>query len=106
MPDAVGHELVEAETEFRGPFRQADEELGVEERLAAGEAERVDARGVRLFQKADRGRDVEAVGPLDRHAAMRTTQIALIGAGEGEVVRTERARPALHRSSVAARQGR
>ena len=78
MPDAVGHQLVEAEAELGGPLRDRDEKLRVEERLAAGEAEDLDAGRVGLFEKADRGRDVEAVGPLDRHAAMRAGEVALV----------------------------
>ena len=96
MPDAVGHQLVEAEAELGGPAREGDQELGVEERLAAGEAEQLDAGGVGLFEEADGGRDVEPVGPLDRHAAVRAGQVALVRAGERKVVRPETCGCALH----------
>ena len=78
MPDAVGHQLVEAEAQRRGPFRDRDEKLDVKEWFATREAQHLDAGRVSLFEKAERNGDVEAVGPFDRHAAMWTGQVALV----------------------------
>ena len=89
VPDAVGHDLVEAEAQLGGPAAQRLHELGIQERLAAGEAEDLDALGVGVLQEAQGDGDVEAVGPLDRHAAVRAAEVALIGPGEGEVVGAE-----------------
>src|SRR5205807_2299516 len=85
--------------------RQGEDELVIEERLAAGEAERRDALGEGVFEEADGGGDVEAIGPLDRHAAMRAGQVALVRSGEGEVVGPERARAPPHRPDVGAATG-
>jgi hypothetical protein len=79
IPDAVGHHLVEPKAELGPATGQGQQEFGVQERLAAGEAEHADAVSARLLEKADRGRDVEAVRPLDRHATVRAGQVALVG---------------------------
>ena len=91
MPDAVGHDLVEAEAQLGGPAASAaTHELGVEERLAAGEAEESRCPSAWASSRNRRARrDVEPVGPLDRHAAVRAGQVALVRAGEGQVVRAE-----------------
>ncbi len=94
MPDAVGHELVEAEAEFRGAFGDRVEEFRVQKRLAAGEAERFDSGFVSLFEESYRGGDIEPVGPFNRHAAMWARKIALVRSGKREVVWPERARAA------------
>src|SRR4051812_2917911 len=89
MPNAVGHDLVEAEIQFGRSAGQGEQEFGIQKRLAAGEAERADAERVGGFQEADCRRDVEPVGPFDRHAAVRAVEIALIRAGKGDVPRAE-----------------
>ena len=55
VPDAIGHDLVEAEAQLRRPAGEGNHELRIEERLAAGEAEDVDA--------VTRGRPRGSAGP-------------------------------------------
>jgi hypothetical protein len=95
-PDAVGDDLVEAEAKLRCPARQSDQEFRIEERLAAGETEQLDAVGMGVLEKAERGRDVEPIGPFDRDAAMGAGEVALIRPGEGDVIGAKGARAAFH----------
>ena len=87
MPDAVGHEFVEAKAQKGRPFRDGNHELGIDERLAAGEAEQLNPGEEGLFQEANRNGDFQPVRPFDGHAAVRASEVALIRAGETEVVR-------------------
>src|ERR1043165_3271605 len=66
---------------------QGKQEFGIDKWLAAGEAEQANAVGVGVFQKADGRRDVEAVGPFDRHAAVGTAEVALISPRKRQVIR-------------------
>src|SRR5262249_35770102 len=65
------------------------DELRIEERLTPCQAEGPDALGVGVVEEAKGNADVEAIGPLDRHATVRTGQIALVGSGKGEVIGAE-----------------
>src|SRR6185437_6994773 len=105
-PDAVRHEFVEAKAEFGGAAGDRNEEFGVKERFAAGEAENCNSGGAGLFQEAQGDADVEAIGPFDGNAAVRATEVALIGAGEREVIGAEGAGTAAYRPSLAPRQRR
>src|SRR5690349_2208212 len=93
-PNAIRDNLVEAEAELRGAACEGDYEFGIEKRFAARKAEQLDTVSVGVFEELDRSRNVEAIGPFDGDATMRTREVALIGAGEGNVIRTERARAA------------
>ena len=93
MPDAVGDDAIEAKAELRPAARQRDHEFRIDERLAAGEAEDADAERVGLFEEVERDGDFEEFGPFDRHAAMGAFEVALIGAGKGDVVRPKGPRP-------------
>src|SRR5205085_11208793 len=72
------------------------QELGVQERLAAREAENAYSVGMGVLQKAQGDADVEPVGPFDGDTAVRTGQVALVGAGERQVIGPKRPRPPLH----------
>src|SRR5205085_707832 len=61
----------------------------VQERLAAGEAEDLDAIASRLFEETEGDGNGQALGPFDRHAAVRAGQVALVGAGERQVIRAK-----------------
>ena len=94
VPDAVRHDLVEAEAQFGATPTEGQHELRVQERLAAGEAEDADAERVGIFQEAQGHRDIEPIRPFNRHAAMRAAQVTLICAGKGQVIRPKRPRAA------------
>jgi hypothetical protein len=81
-PDAVGHDLVEAEAKLSGPPADCQHELRINKRLAAGQTQDANAVVMSLFHKPQGHGDIESVGPFNRHAAMRTGQVALIGSGE------------------------
>src|SRR5579884_1381067 len=70
--------------------------------LAAREAQDADAVGVRIFHKADGNTDVEAVRPLDRYAAMRALEVALVRAGERQIVGAKRSAAAPDRAGITA----
>ncbi len=53
-PNAIGHDLVEAETEFDRPAAECDQKFGVEKRLAAGEADDLDAELAGVFEESQR----------------------------------------------------
>src|ERR1051326_5197950 len=89
MPDAVGRNLVEAKAKLGRSTRHGEDELGIEKRLAAGEAEDADALAVCVPQETESNVDPEAVGPFDGHTAVGAGEIALIRAGEGEIVGAE-----------------
>src|SRR5262249_27961766 len=93
-PDSIRLHLVEAHAAFGGPFRQGEQELRVEEGLAAGETEDYDSFANGIFEEAQGHLDIEPIRPLDGDAAVRARQIALIGAGEGEIVGAKGARAA------------
>src|SRR5262249_2241602 len=97
VPDAVGDDLVKTGTEGGCTPRQGDEKLRIQERFAAGEAEPLDAVRMRVFEELNGGVDAEPVGPLDGHAAVRTSEVALIGAGERQVVGPKGPRAPPHR---------
>ena len=53
IPDAVGHDLVEAKSKLGRPATDGDQKFGIEKRLAAREAENADAvTGTRLRENA------------------------------------------------------
>src|SRR5262249_18344775 len=97
---------VVAKAEGGGPAAHGMQKLGVEERFAAGEAEGVNAVVPGALQESNRDSDVEPIGPFDRHAAVRTAEVALVGAGEGQVVGPKRPAAASHRPNVVAPQRR
>ena len=82
-PDAVGHQLVETKVELGGPATEGDDKLRIQEGFTAGETQHPDAGSARFFQESEGDRDRKSIGPLDRHAAMRAGEIALVGPGEG-----------------------
>ena len=47
---------------------------------------------VSVFQETHRGGNVQAVGPFDGHAAVRTGEVALVRPGEGEIIGPKGAR--------------
>src|SRR5438132_13269290 len=96
-PDAVGNDLVEAKAQVGGPATEGVQKLRVKKRLPAGEAEQPDAVGVRIPQKTQGGFDIEPVRPLDGHAAMRTSKVALVRARKGQVIGPKRPRPPFDR---------
>src|SRR5439155_949234 len=51
-PDAVGNDLVEAKSQRCRALGECEDELRIEERFAAGEAEDLDAVGVGVLQEA------------------------------------------------------
>ena len=59
-----------------------------------------------VLQEAQGGGDVQPVGPFDRHAAVRTAEVALVRPGEGQVIGAEGAGAPAHRADLAARAGR
>ncbi len=101
VPDAIGGDLVEAKAKFGGSTSHGDEELGVQERLAAGEAEDPNPLAVSVFEETDSCVDFEAVGPFDGHTTVRARQVTLVGAGEGKIVGAEGAGAAAHGSFFA-----
>src|ERR1700682_5947063 len=88
-PDAVGHDLVEAEAKLHGAPAQRKQEFGIQERFAAGEAKDSNAKLGGLFQKAQGRRNRQPIGPFDGHATMRASEIALVGAGKRQVIGAE-----------------
>jgi hypothetical protein len=93
LPDGVGHDFVKAKAQLSCATAQGDDEFRIQKRLSAGEPQRADAVAVRVLQETQGDSHVEAIGPFDRHAAMRTGQIALVGAGKRQIVGPERAAP-------------
>ena len=59
----------------------------------------------RLFEEPEGRGDVEPVGPLDGHAAVRAGEVALVRPGEGQVVGPEGAVAAAGGAAVAAGEG-
>src|SRR5262249_61823019 len=84
----------------------AIQESGRQTARTAGKAKHADAVSVRIFQEANRHSDVQPVRPLNWHAAVRTSEVALVGAGEGQIVRPKRARAPPDGPWVATRQWR
>src|SRR5207245_8254157 len=99
-PDAVGHNLVKAAAQLGGAAAEGEEEFGIQKRLAAGEAEDADPIAIGVLQKSHGHVDLESVGPFDRHATVGTHEVALIGAGKGEVVGAESPRSPPDRTRV------
>ena len=58
LPDAVGHDSVEAEAERGGPAAKRVQELRIEKRFTAAEAENSDAIFMSIFQKTQCDLDV------------------------------------------------
>src|SRR5262249_9814009 len=85
-PDTVGNDLVEAQAQVGGPAAQRMQELRVQKRFAAGEADNAYSLGGSVLQEAQRDRNRQAVRPLNRHAAMGTCQVTLIRPGKRQVV--------------------
>src|SRR5437762_3475313 len=104
VPDAVCHDLVEAEPEGRGPPAQDMHELGIKEWLTPREAKDAYSIGMRVLQEAQGYTYVQSIRPFNGNAAVRTGQVALIGARERQVVRSEGMCPPAHRPRMAACQ--
>src|SRR5439155_8722888 len=68
-PNAVGHNLVKAKAKLCRPAAHDVHELGIKEWLPSGEAENAYSIGMRVLQKAQRGRNRQALGPFNRHTA-------------------------------------
>src|ERR1700722_1314512 len=90
VPHTVGDNFVEAKSQLRGAAGDGQNKLRVQEWLAAGEAEDLDAAGVGVFQEPQGDTDIQAIGPFDGDTAMGTSEVALVGAGERQVVGPKR----------------
>src|SRR5215471_16086294 len=105
IPDAVGHDLVKLKPQCDGTAAESVYKLRVQERLAAREAEDVDAGSVGVFQKAKRSFNLQPIRPFDGYAAVRAGQVALKCSSEGHIVGPKGARAAANRTAGVAREG-
>src|SRR5690606_29600164 len=81
-PDAIGHDLVKPKAKLRRSPADRNDELGIDKWLASGKTEAFDAILICIFEKADGNRYGQFVRPFNRHATVRTRQVALVRTGK------------------------